>query len=274
MRGQETYLVLRGQRYEVEEVLQEEGSEVSLRILREDRDPNLPLVSVLLPNYNDANRVGAMLESLKKQSFKDFEVIVADDGSSDGSVETLRPWLQEGVVTKVVLHGRNQGAGAAINTASRHARGLYWTWVSADNVMTEDWLSQMVGLMTPGTGVVYANYDRFDENGPVPGQWGKPYDPNNLVNDQNCFFGPAFLIRASVWKEVGEHRGKSAHDYDHWLRVEESCWGRGLKIEYTSQILCHYYSGPMRATVTRRTEYDAHVWQEEARKRRAAGAAK
>jgi glycosyltransferase involved in cell wall biosynthesis len=225
-----------------------------------------PLVSVLLPNWNYAHRIGRMVDSLRAQAFKDFELIVCDDGSSDDSVKVIQGLLGPG--DRLLCHGKNQGAGAAINTASRAARGRYMTWVSSDNEMTTDWLENLVGVLSSGAAVAYANYDRFNDSGPQPGTWGTPYDPNRLVNDQNCFFGPAFLMRTDVWREAGEHRGKTAHDYDHWLRVEEVCQRRGLKIAYVEKVLCHYYSGRERSTVTKRGEYDAHLWQQEARRRR------
>jgi len=88
-----------------------------------------------------------------------------------------------------------------------------------------------------------------------------PYDPNRLINDQNCFFGPCFLIRTEVWRAVGGHRGKISHDYDHWLRVEEECAKRNLRIVCHPQPVCFYRTHDQRATVTRRREYDADHWQ-------------
>ena len=231
-----------------------------------------PLASILLPNYNYGNRIERMLRSIRAQTVTDdVELIVVDDGSSDDSIDKIRPLLEP--QDRLLLHGKNLGAAAAINTAARYATGRFITWVSSDNEMTPDWLEKLLGAMKPNAGVVYANYDRFNDEGPQQGTWGKPYDPSRLVNDQNCFFGPAFLIRAEVWREAGEHRGKTAHDYDHWLRIEEVCQRRGLEITYIEQVLCHYYAGKERSTVTRRGEYDAHIWQEEARKRRLEGVA-
>jgi len=77
-------------------------------------------------------------------------------------------------------------------------------------------------------------------------------------------------VRRDVWEAVGDLRGRNSCDYDHWLRIEEECGKRGLAFKYLPQILCHYYAGDERTTVTRRNEYDAPRWQAEARARRAA----
>jgi glycosyltransferase involved in cell wall biosynthesis len=173
----------------------------------------------------------------------------------------------------MIVHGKNRGAAEAINTAARAATGKFMTWVSADNEMTPGWLAALLARMTSTVGVAYANYDRFNGDKYVPPAspartWGKPYDPTRLLNDQNCYIGPAFLVRAEIWREVGDLRGKINCDYDHWLRIEEACLARGMSFSYEPTVLCHYYAGNERITVTRRKEYDAHVWQEEARKRR------
>jgi glycosyltransferase involved in cell wall biosynthesis len=229
-----------------------------------------PLVSILLPTYNYGHRIGRMIASIRAQSVQDVELIVVDDGSEDDTIARVRPLLGPG--DRLLLHGKNQGAAAAINTAAAHATGRFMTWVSSDNEMTPDWLEKLIELMTSTVGVAYANYDRFNDEGPQKGTWGKPYDPARLLNDENCYIGPAFLMRADVWRETGEHRGRTAHDYDHWLRTEETCMRRGLTFVYCPDVLCHYYAGRERSTVTRKREYDAPSWQSEARSRRGASA--
>ena len=225
-----------------------------------------PLVSVLLPNYNFGHRVDRMLRSIRAQTITNYELIVVDDGSDDDSIDRVRPFLGPG--DRLLVHPSNLGAAEAINTAARVATGRFMTWVSSDNEMAPDWLEKLLAAFTPDVGVVYANYDRFNDEGPQQGTWGKPYDPSRLVNDQNCFIGPAFVVRAEVWRATGELRGKNSCDYDHWLRIEETCIRQGFRFVYLPEVLCHYYSGPERATVARRQDYDANVWQAEAKKRR------
>jgi glycosyltransferase involved in cell wall biosynthesis len=231
----------------------------------EDSGPG-PRVSILLPNFDYGHRVERMIRSIHSQTMQDYELIVVDDGSSDDSVARIRALLRP--QDRLVLHGKNRGAAAAINTAAELASGRFTTWVSSDNEMTPDWLEKLLAAFAPNVGVVYANYDRFNDEGPMQGTWGKPYAAGQLVNDQNCFIGPAFMVRSEVWRETGMLRGKNSCDYDHWLRIEETCQRHGLTFTYLTDVLCHYYAGRERSTVARRNDYDANVWQAEAKRRR------
>jgi hypothetical protein len=159
-----------------------------------------------------------------------------------------------------------QGTAAAINTGFAHIDDAdLVTWVSSDNVHQLDWREKLEAAFTDDVGVVYSAY--FHE------QLGRtlhtPYDPDRLIRDINCFFGPSFMMRREVWEKAGPHRGKISHDYDHWLRVEEACQDLGLRIVDIPDDLCFYRCHPGRVTVTRRAEFDAREWQAEAVKRRA-----
>lgn len=218
----------------------------------------MPIVSVLMPTYNQSRFLPRALVGLFDQTFKDFELIVCDDGSMDAT-----PQILQGTGARVVTHDYNRGAATAINTAAALSTGEYMTWVSSDNVMRPDWLECLVGRMA-GNGAVYSAYHRIDEGRETDEHPG-PYAPERLISSENCFFGPSFLIRREVWQE---HRGKSSHDFDQWTRVEEACWDRGLGIEYVDRVLCDYYAGPWCTARARPELYDAHLWRAEALKRR------
>lgn len=221
-----------------------------------------PTVSVLMPTYNQALYLPRALIGLAEQMFRDFELIICDDGSTDSTSHIL-----QGTSARVVTHTRNRGAAAAINSAAARASGSYMTWVSSDNVMRPDWLQTLVShLDRTGDGAVYSAYHRID-NGQESDEFPGPYARERLISSENCFFGPSFLIRREVWQE---HRGKSSHDYDNWARVEEACWARGLNIGYVNRVLCDYYAGPWCTARARPELYDAHHWRAEAITRRKA----
>jgi hypothetical protein len=218
-------------------------------------------VSVLMPTYDQARFLPRALAGLAAQTFRDFEVIACDDGSTDGTAGILA--AAPGVRT--VTHDRNRGTAAAINSAAALASGDLMTWVSSDNVMHPEWLAALVGEVAPGRGAVYSAYVRIDEKGRRREVCPGPHGEHRLVSSDECYYGPSFLIRRDVW---ADHRGGSSHDYDSWARVEELCRARRLKIGYVDRPLCDYHAGDWNTCRVRPDLYDAPQWRREAIGRR------
>jgi len=89
----------------------------------------MPLFSVVIPTYNRAPYIRDTLESVRAQQYQDYEVIVVDDGSTDGTLELLRsyPWVK-------LLRQQNQGPGAARNLGVSQASGEYIAFLDSDDV--------------------------------------------------------------------------------------------------------------------------------------------
>ncbi len=228
-------------------------------------------IGVVMPTFNQEKWLPAALASYFQQTHRDSSLVIVDDGSTDGTskiLETLRS-------VRVVSLRSNVGTAEAINhgvNLLRRSRDVpdALTWISSDNTMMRDSLSKLAKVMVENTaGVVYAGFWYVKPENKAVFHYTS-YDPNHLINNVNCFFGPAFLIRTDVWVEAGQHRGRISHDYDHWLRVEEVCWRWNLPIVGVAEPLCWYNAHDERVTVTRAHQFDAHEWQAVARARRAA----
>lgn len=234
-------------------------------------------IGVVMPTFNQAQWLPGALASVESQvtdAFIEPYLAVVDDGSTDATPQVIQWFSARGTRVHHVRQP-NQGTAAAINQGVAQFSGdPLWggddtdalTWVSSDNVMTCDWLQALGEKIATGAGVAYGGF--YYVTPERCSYMFTPYDPERLIADVNCFFGPAFLIRADVWREAGPHRGRISHDYDHWLRVEEVCWRRGLPIVGVDTPLCWYNAHDKRVTVTRAHEFDAPHWQAEARKRR------
>src|SRR4051812_14236148 len=92
-----------------------------------------PFFSVIIPAYNAANTIRKTLESLQKQTFKDFEILVVDDGSTDNTKEIV-----EQHSTVKYIYQNNAGPGKARNNGSKHASGEYLIFLDADDIIF-DW---------------------------------------------------------------------------------------------------------------------------------------
>lgn len=90
---------------------------------------SIPLISVVIPTFNRAHCVGNAIESVFAQTFKDFEIIVIDDGSSDGTIEVLKKFGDK----ISVFRQKNRGVAAARNAGIRAARGKWIAFLDSDD---------------------------------------------------------------------------------------------------------------------------------------------
>ena len=100
-----------------------------------------PLVSLLLVNWNGGEVLPRCLDSLAAQTFLDFEIILVDNGSTDGSVESAKarwPGME------VFRQGENTGFAAANNLGARHARGRWLALLNTDAFPAPDWLATLL----------------------------------------------------------------------------------------------------------------------------------
>lgn len=120
---------------------------------------NIPLVSVLIPCYNSASYICETLESVLRQTWPRIEVIVVDDGSTDGSVNVIRSFAPQGVR---LIQQLNAGASSARNTAFRASSGDYIQFIDADDILAPDKIERQLVRLTSNAGcIASAEWARF-----------------------------------------------------------------------------------------------------------------
>ncbi|OGQ77098.1 MAG: hypothetical protein A3G40_12500 [Deltaproteobacteria bacterium RIFCSPLOWO2_12_FULL_57_22] len=102
-----------------------------------------PLISVVIPTYNRRAYIVESLESVLHQSFRDFEILVVDDGSTDGTEEVLRSYAHR----IRYIRQENRGAAAARNLGVRHARGSYIAFMDSDDLSTPHHLQKLYDFL-------------------------------------------------------------------------------------------------------------------------------
>ena len=125
-----------------------------------------PAVSVVLPTYNRAPLLGRSIRSVLGQSYEDFELVVVDDGSTDGTAEVVAAFGDPRV--RYVALGRNAGAGAARNVGIRLARGKFLAFQDSDDEWLPSKLAKQMeafGRGPAGLGVVYSDMQRILRDG-------------------------------------------------------------------------------------------------------------
>ena len=107
---------------------------------------NEPLVSVLMTSYNREKYIGAAIESVLLSTYKNFELIICDDCSSDKTVEKARNYLKDERV-KIYENQKNLGQFANRNKAASYAKGKYLKYVDSDDIIYQHSLKLMVNIM-------------------------------------------------------------------------------------------------------------------------------
>jgi glycosyltransferase involved in cell wall biosynthesis len=195
------------------------------------------LVSVVLPVYNGEDYIEHAVASVTSQSYSDFELIVVDDGSRDGTAGILaRLGSSDRRIRLIRQH--NQGLPKALNTGFRAATGEFLTWTSADNVLKPRCLEALVAELRahPDRDLVYANLDIIGPDGAplTHSPWFAGYqvprgsehvhlptDPSELNIWPNNYVGAAFMYKASVPYIIGDYSRHlfGLEDYDYWMRL-------------------------------------------------------
>src|SRR5690348_295421 len=116
-----------------------------------------PAVSVVVPCFNGGRFLDALMRSLARQTFRDFEIVIVDDGSRDP--ETLRKLATLGETARVI-HQANSGPSAARNAGVRAARGGILFMLDCDDTIEPDFLAETVALLgasPPDVGMVFSD---------------------------------------------------------------------------------------------------------------------
>ena len=120
-----------------------------------------PFLSVIMPMYNAERYVRKAIESVQKQTFGDFELIIIDDKSTDGSKAICEEFQQNDPRIKVITVEKNGGAGNARNIGIQLAKGKYITFIDSDDIWEPQKLNlQYKMLRKKNIGFVYSKYKK------------------------------------------------------------------------------------------------------------------
>jgi hypothetical protein len=185
-------------------------------------------VSTIVPLYNHERHIVAALRSIAQSRYSDVEVIVVDDGSTDGSLAAVRHFLaqHEGLPMLVIRHPVNRGLAHARNTAIDFARGEFAFMLDADNEIYVNTIRRLVEAADADAGAAFAYgmLAMFSDSGP----WGLrsqyPWQPERLR--MGNYIDAMALWRISVLRGLGAYgtdpRLYGWEDYDLWCRAAEA----------------------------------------------------
>jgi glycosyltransferase involved in cell wall biosynthesis len=179
-----------------------------------------PLVSIVVPSYNHARYLREAIDSILAQDYPRLELIVIDDGSTDGSPEILRGY---GTRFHWELQ-RNQGQVATLNRGWLMSKGAIIGYLSADDVLLPGAVAAAVRCLQehPDAALAYCDFNLIDPGSAVVRRVRAPdFDYRRMVVEIECPPGPGAFFRRSAFDKAGtwNPRFKQMLDYEYWLRL-------------------------------------------------------
>jgi glycosyltransferase involved in cell wall biosynthesis len=186
----------------------------------------LPQISVLLPVYNAEKTIAMAIESILNQSFKDFELILIDDGSRDQTLKVIEPYLAKDSRIVLLKNPQNMRLAKSLNRGIEIARGKYLARMDADDYSYPDRFEKQFSYMEahPDVGISGGTMEVVDANDNLTSI--RRYFLEDEIIRQNIFYfspfcHPAIIMRKSVIDQVGGfvHEYNPAEDYELYFRI-------------------------------------------------------
>ena len=195
----------------------------------------MPHVSVIIPSFNCARYVGRAIESVLSQSYRDYEIIVVDDGSTDGTAETVNSYKD-----KVrYFYQSNSGVSSARNLALKVSSGAFVAYLDADDLWYPQKLDRQMQYLDahPDCGLLHSDVSVVDEEDRIVhtrfnAETARPIPQGHCTRDllQRCHIQTLTVVeRRECIERIGgfDEQLPIAQDYMHWIMIALGGWAFG-----------------------------------------------
>lgn len=186
-------------------------------------DLTVPRVSVLMSVYNGTPYLRNSVQSILDQTFQDFEFVIINDGSTDGTQKILETFADSRIQT---VMQSNTGLTKALNRGLKLCRGEFIARMDADDISMPERLERQLVFLNknPGVGMVGTAYHEIDDKGEVLLKKPCLLEDNQLrkiLIKHNPFCHTSVMIRRSILKKIGpyDESFSYAQDYELWFRI-------------------------------------------------------
>lgn len=203
-----------------------------------------PLVSIVIACYNHEHFVQDSIQSVINQTYKNIELIIIDDGSTDNSVSRIKQMVEscEKRFVRFEFRSRpNKGLSATLNEALEWCQGKYYSPFASDDLMNKDKTDVQVTFLEKNisTVAVFGGVIMIDNNGSfLTKNLGKyrQYTFEEIIMHEHDLPAPTQMIRLAIIKEIGGYDSRLLiEDWYMWLKLSK--YGN---ISYINHILCLY----------------------------------
>ena len=181
-----------------------------------------PLVSILIPTFNSAQFIAETIASVQQQTYENWEIIVVDDVSTDGTVALISKIRETDVRIQLQVLERNSGTGVARNTALGKAKGKYIAFLDADDLWKPEKLEkQILFMQTNDLPFTFSFYDCIDEQGNSLNR--RVEAPRNLSYRQlffcNYVGNLTGIYDVEFFGKISISNIRKRQDWMHWLTI-------------------------------------------------------
>lgn len=214
-----------------------------------------PKVSVLMSVYNGERYLVEAIESILTQNYPDFEFLIIDDGSNDGTSRILADYVVKDPRVRVVPNDINIGLARCLNKGIKLARGEYIARMDCDDISLPERLAKQVDFLekNPSVSCIAVKIKQIDANGFFLGYWEDDFNTTtsgeilDLMPTRNCIAHPGVMLRASTLSKMMYNDSlQNSQDYDLWMRLLAS----GHRIDKLDEVLLSYRITPASVTST------------------------
>lgn len=188
-------------------------------------------ISVIIPSFNAANYITHAIDSVLAQTYRHFEIIIIDDGSTDNTHELLTKYVREGKLS--YFYQKNAGLSAARNAGIDKATGSYIALLDADDLWDSAKLYRQISLIhsSEDIGMVFTDFNTFNDGmlltrgkNAVKFKDNSVITFNELFSSHNFIYPSTVLIRKVVFDRCGlfDTALRAVEDYDMWLRIAQT----------------------------------------------------
>lgn len=197
----------------------------------------MPEISVVLPVYNGQRYLERAIKSITGQQFKDFELIIVNDCSTDDSLAIAEAMASKDERIKIISNHINKRLPYSLNIGFNAANGEYFTWTSDDNILKTNCLSTLLHkLKKNNADIIYADAEEVDDDDKFLLVRRRNSPLQNLAFEN--IVGACFLYRREVHKRLCGFKENLflIEDYDFWLRS----WLNNFSFVHTDDVLYTY----------------------------------
>jgi len=185
---------------------------------------NQPLVSVIIPTYNKSQYLREAIKSVLNQTYKNIEVIVVDDGSTDNTKEIVESFNDSRII---YIFQENKGPAIARNTGIKKAQGRYIAFLDSDDLWLKEKLEKQIDFMEKNSeiGLLGTGCYEMTDKGKIIGKKIFPTKNKILQKDlikYNPFIQSSIITKREVFDKVGlwyDEKFRESEDYELWLRI-------------------------------------------------------